>query len=126
MLHAGIGHIINNAYGVQSAALCAAITAAGRRGRLDAFVQSTDKNFMVPVGGAVIAAPSSRRQLVEAVNQAYPGRAGMAPLLDALITLLHWGAKASPASLCPDSVCTAGRLAVSYHVADLWTLISRC
>ena len=91
-MHPGIGHIINNAYGVQSAALCAAVTAAGRRGRLDAFVQSTDKNFMVPVGGAVIAAPSSRPQLVEAVNQAYPGRAGMAPLLDVLITLLHWGA----------------------------------
>ena len=90
---AGIGHVINNAYGVQSAELCAAITAAGRRGRVDAFVQSTDKNFMVPVGGAIIAAPTSRPELVEAVNQAYPGRAGMAPLLDLLITLLHWGAQ---------------------------------
>ena len=92
---AGIGHVINNAYGVQSAALCKAISAAGRRGRLDAFVQSTDKNFMVPVGGAIIAAPSSRPGLVEAVSKAYPGRAGMAPLLDLLITLLHWGAQVS-------------------------------
>ena len=90
---AGIGHVINNAYGVQSAALCQAISAAGRRGRVDAFVQSTDKNFMVPVGGAIIAAPSSRPALVEAVSKAYPGRAGMAPLLDLLITLLHWGAQ---------------------------------
>ena len=56
----GIGHVINNAYGVQSASLCAAITAAGRRGRVDAFVQSTDKNFMVPVGGAIIAAPQQQ------------------------------------------------------------------
>jgi hypothetical protein len=30
----GCGHVINNAYGVQSAALCAAVTAACRRGRV--------------------------------------------------------------------------------------------
>jgi len=29
---------------------------------------------------------------VGAVNQVYPGRASMAPLLDLLMTLLHWGA----------------------------------
>ena len=29
---------------------------------------------------------------VERVNSLYPGRASMAPLLDLLITLLHWGA----------------------------------
>lgn len=28
---------------------------------------------------------------VERVNSLYPGRASMAPLLDLLITLLHWG-----------------------------------
>jgi O-phospho-L-seryl-tRNASec:L-selenocysteinyl-tRNA synthase len=43
----GITHIVNNAYGVQSAALCRLITAACRKGRVDAIVQSTDKNFMV-------------------------------------------------------------------------------
>ena len=108
----GCGHVINNAYGVQSAALCAAVTAACRRGRVDAFVQSTDKNFMVPVGGAVVAAPKREQSLVRAprpsalhrrtetrhvlqvtaVNKAYPGRACMAPLLDVLMTLLHLGA----------------------------------
>ncbi|KAL3154047.1 hypothetical protein ABBQ32_013593 [Trebouxia sp. C0010 RCD-2024] len=88
--NAGIGHIINNAYGVQSAALCKLITSASRKGRVDAVVQSTDKNFMVPVGGAVIAAgPNS--SLVEAVNKNYPGRASLSPLLDLLMTLLHWG-----------------------------------
>ena len=105
------GHVINNAYGVQSAVLCAAITAACRRGRVDAFVQSTDKNFMVPVGGAVVAAPKRDASLVRkqelsclcasngicctqvsAINKAYPGRACMAPLLDLLMTLLHLGA----------------------------------
>ena len=87
----GIGHIVNNAYGVQSAALCKLITSAWRKGRVDAVVQSTDKNFMVPVGGAVIAAGPKSSCLIEAVNETYPGRASLSPLLDLLITLLHWG-----------------------------------
>jgi O-phospho-L-seryl-tRNASec:L-selenocysteinyl-tRNA synthase len=87
-----IPHVINNAYGVQSANLCALITSALRKHRVDAIIQSTDKNFMVPVGGAIIAAPKNRSVLVEKVNKLYPGRASMAPLLDLLITLLHWGA----------------------------------
>lgn len=60
---------------------------------MDAIVQSTDKNFMVPVGGAVFSAPAGpgRGWLVSAVAQAYPGRAAMTPLLDLLTTLLYWG-----------------------------------
>ncbi len=87
----GIGHIVNNAYGVQSAALCKLITSAWRKGRVDAVVQSTDKNFMVPVGGAIVAAGPKMSSLIEAVNKTYPGRASLSPLLDVLITLLHWG-----------------------------------
>jgi len=87
-----VPHIINNAYGVQSASACALITAAMRRGRVDAVVQSTDKNFMVPVGGALVAAPLNNPWLAVAVAQAYPGRASSAPLVDLLVTLLHWGA----------------------------------
>ncbi|CAI5490144.1 unnamed protein product [Closterium sp. Naga37s-1] len=68
-----IPHVINNAYGVQSAAISAAITRAWRRGRVDAVVQSTDKNFLVPVGGAVVAAGPGRSTLVNAVNASYPG-----------------------------------------------------
>ena len=64
-----------------------------RRGRVDAVVQSTDKNFMVPVGGAIVAAPGSSPAAVAAVNQLYPGRACMAPLLDLLMTVLLWGAQ---------------------------------
>ena len=48
------------------------VTAAWRKGRVDAVVQSTDKNFMVPVGGAVIAAPKHNTALVEAVNKVGP------------------------------------------------------
>ncbi|KAK9851883.1 hypothetical protein WJX84_004792 [Apatococcus fuscideae] len=88
----GIGHIINNAYGVQAQQLTRQITMAWRRGRVDAVIQSTDKNFMVPVGGAVICAGAKNDELVAKVNQSYPGRASMAPSLDLLITLLHWGA----------------------------------
>jgi O-phospho-L-seryl-tRNASec:L-selenocysteinyl-tRNA synthase len=62
----GCGHVVNNAYGVQSAALCAALTSACRRGRVDAIVQSTDKNFMVPVGGAIVAAPARDATLARA------------------------------------------------------------
>ena len=95
----GVGHVVNNAYGVQAPALCQAICGACRRGRVDAVVQSTDKNLMVPVGGSIVAAPHPRGQadkgtsstLVTAINAAYPGRACMAPLLDVLMTLLFLG-----------------------------------
>lgn len=90
----GVPHIINNAYGVQAASLTSAVTAACRRGRVDAIVQSTDKNFMVPVGGSVVAAPAGKGRdwLVQAVAKGYPGRASMTAHLDLLVTLLHWGA----------------------------------
>ncbi|EFN58500.1 hypothetical protein CHLNCDRAFT_19872 [Chlorella variabilis] len=90
---AGVAHIINNAYGPTAAPWsCLQVCSAWRKGRVDAVVQSTDKNFMVPVGGAVIAARAGATQLVERVASLYPGRACMSPLLDLLITLLHWGA----------------------------------
>lgn len=44
---------------------------AGRIGRVDAFVQSTDKNFMVPVGGAVVAGFDEK--FIDAVSKTYPG-----------------------------------------------------
>jgi O-phospho-L-seryl-tRNASec:L-selenocysteinyl-tRNA synthase len=94
-----VSHLINNAYGVQAAALTASITSAWRKGRVDGVVQSTDKNFLVPVGGAVVAAPRARPGLVATVDKLYPGRAAMAPLLDLLITLLHWGAEGWRAAL---------------------------
>lgn len=47
---------------------------------------------MVPVGGSVVAAGPGKCQVVDAINAAYPGRASAAPMLDLLMTLLHWGA----------------------------------
>ena len=59
-----VPHIVNNAYGVQSRHMCKMISSAWRKGRVDGVVQSTDKNFMVPVGGAVVACSRNKQELV--------------------------------------------------------------
>jgi O-phospho-L-seryl-tRNASec:L-selenocysteinyl-tRNA synthase len=115
---AGVAHVLNHAYGLQASKLCALVDEAIRVGRLDAWVQSTDKNFLVPVGGAIVAAPKPaaphRRQpvsastsppggtgagagpaapssLVDEVARLYPGRASVGPVLDLFVTLLSMG-----------------------------------
>ena len=130
----GVAHVVNHAYGLQSAPACHALNeacrgdnggggngaagagdgAAGGGGgdgaaggassgasgdggggggggghRVDAWVASTDKNFMVPVGGALVGSPLP--DVVEAVSRAYPGRASAAPVVDLFITLLQMG-----------------------------------
>ena len=87
----GVGLVVNNAYGVQCGRTCAAVEMAWGAGRVDAVVQSTDKNFLVPVGGAVVAGPRSRPGVVEGVACLYPGRASLGPSLDVLMTLLELG-----------------------------------
>lgn len=42
-----------------------------RVGRIDAFVQSLDKNFLVPVGGAVIA--GFDESFIQEISRMYPG-----------------------------------------------------
>uniref|UniRef100_A0A8C5P7Z8 O-phosphoseryl-tRNA(Sec) selenium transferase n=1 Tax=Leptobrachium leishanense TaxID=445787 RepID=A0A8C5P7Z8_9ANUR len=86
-----IPHIVNNAYGVQSSKCMHLIQQGARVGRIDAFVQSLDKNFMVPVGGAVIAGFND--SFLQEISKMYPGRASASPSLDVLITLLSLGAK---------------------------------
>lgn len=86
---ADVPHVINNAYGVQSSKLCHEVNEACRVGRVDAYVQSTDKNFMVPVGGAIVASPHA--DFIDHLSQCYPGRASVAPLLDLFMTLLSLG-----------------------------------
>ena len=81
-----IALVVNNAYGLQCSKCCHLINEALRVGRLDLVVQSTDKNLAVPVGGSILFGP-----LAERVNQIYPGRACMSPILDVLITLLEVG-----------------------------------
>ncbi|XP_011209551.2 O-phosphoseryl-tRNA(Sec) selenium transferase [Bactrocera dorsalis] len=82
-------HLVNNAYGLQSTYLTHQLEQAQRLGRVDLFVQSTDKNLLVPVGGAIIA--GFNEQLVRNVAKAYPGRASSAQTLDVFMTLLSLG-----------------------------------
>lgn len=86
-----IPHIVNNAYGLQMSKCCHLVQQAANVGRVDAFVQSTDKNFMVPVGGSIIAGFDSK--FVEKISQTYPGRASASPSVDLFITLLTLGSK---------------------------------
>jgi O-phospho-L-seryl-tRNASec:L-selenocysteinyl-tRNA synthase len=53
------------------------------------FVQSGDKNFLVPVGGSVVASPHA--ELVDAVAAMYAGRASGAAALDMFATLCEMG-----------------------------------
>lgn len=48
------------------------LTKGARVGRIDAFVQSLDKNFMVPVGGAIIAGFDA--SFIQEISKMYPGK----------------------------------------------------
>lgn len=50
----GIQHLVNNAYGLQCTKIANSINQGFAKGTIDLVVSSTDKNFMVPVGGALI------------------------------------------------------------------------
>ncbi|VDD77619.1 unnamed protein product [Mesocestoides corti] len=94
-----VPHLINNAYGVQSKRCMGMIEASWgevKRRRqstqrpLDLlYVQSTDKNLMVPVGGSIIAGFST--ELLRDIAESYPGRASGTPSLDVFATLLYLG-----------------------------------
>eukprot|EP00055_Hartaetosiga_balthica_P012691 m.62429 g.62429 ORF g.62429 m.62429 type:complete len:502 (-) comp8030_c3_seq3:1882-3387(-) len=84
-----VPHLINNAYGVQCSKCMHAVNEAMRVGRVDAVVQSTDKNFMVPVGGGVVC--SQDKDFITHISKTYPGRASSAPVIDIFITLLSLG-----------------------------------
>jgi len=62
-----------------------------KKGKIDIIISSTDKNFMVPVGGSLIY--SSNKDMINKLKKNYPGRASMAPIRDLFITLLEMGKK---------------------------------
>jgi len=84
-----IFHLVNNAYGLQSTKCSHAIREGNRNGRVDIFVQSTDKNLLVPVGGTVVAGFS--KLMIQEIQSMYPGRASSSQSLDMFITLLSMG-----------------------------------
>ncbi|MFW9999430.1 MAG: O-phosphoseryl-tRNA(Sec) selenium transferase [Candidatus Hermodarchaeota archaeon] len=82
-------HIVINAYGVQSSEWMKLIRSAIDAGRVDAIIQSTDKNFLTPVGGAVIASPS--KENIIKISESYAGRASATPIVNFLISMLSIG-----------------------------------
>ena len=84
-----IPHIINNAYGVQSDEIMARIRAAVDAGRVDYIIQSTDKNFLTPVGGAIVASPI--KENIENLSNTYAGRASAAPAAQFFAAMLSLG-----------------------------------
>lgn len=84
-----IPHVVNNAYGLQSTFLTHQIEQASKSGRVDVFVASADKNFMVPVSGCIVAGFDSAK--IDEIADTYAGRASVAPALNLFITLLFMG-----------------------------------
>jgi O-phospho-L-seryl-tRNASec:L-selenocysteinyl-tRNA synthase len=82
-------HIVINAYGVQSPEWMKLIRIGIDAGRIDAVIQSTDKNVLTPVGGAIIASPSE--DIITKISQAYAGRASATPVVNFLISMLSLG-----------------------------------
>jgi len=84
-----IPFVINNAYGVQSQEIMMQIRSAIDAGRVDAIVQSSDKNFLAPVGGSIVVSPKS--EVIEWTSDTYAGRASAAPVVQTLAALLSLG-----------------------------------
>lgn len=87
----GVPLLINNAYGVSDAECVRLINrAAVKIGSVSMIIiQSTDKNFLVPVGGSLISSPQGN--LVSEVAAFYPGRASSTPTIDFSATILEMG-----------------------------------
>jgi O-phospho-L-seryl-tRNASec:L-selenocysteinyl-tRNA synthase len=84
-----IPFVINNAYGVQSENIMKQIRSAIDAGRVDAVIQSSDKNFMSPVGGSIVVSPNS--EIIDWTADTYAGRATAAPVIQTLAALLSLG-----------------------------------
>jgi O-phospho-L-seryl-tRNASec:L-selenocysteinyl-tRNA synthase len=76
---------------VQSREIMKRIRSAVDAGRVDAVVQSTDKNFLTPIGGAIVAAPE--QEILDEVSEQYAGRATAAPATQFLAAILALGIK---------------------------------
>ena len=83
--------VINNAYGVQSTEIMKKISSAIDAGRVDAIVQSGDKNFLTPVGSSIVVTPE--KDTIDWIAASYAGRATAAPVVQTLAALLALGSK---------------------------------
>ncbi|KAL7464084.1 hypothetical protein ACHAXS_004420 [Conticribra weissflogii] len=85
----GVSHVVNHAYGLQCPTTNKLLNRACTIGLVDAIICSTDKNFLVPVGGALIISPNE--SVIDSISKNYPGRASASPMVDLFITLLSMG-----------------------------------
>ena len=84
-----IPFVINNAYGVQSQDTMKQIRSAIDAGRVDAVIQSSDKNFLAPIGGSIVV--SQNPEIIKWTADTYAGRATAAPVIQTLAALLALG-----------------------------------
>ena len=63
-------HVVNNAYCIQCTKIIDILNKSNKIGNVDLIISSTDKNFMVPVGGSLIY--SKNQKLIEKVKKNYP------------------------------------------------------
>lgn len=84
-----IFHLVNNAYGIYCTKIIDMLNQSVKYGKIDVIVSSTDKNFMVPVGGALIY--SQDENILNKIKKNYPGRASLSSTMDLFITLLEMG-----------------------------------
>lgn len=81
--------VINNAYGVQSQVVMNQIKSAIDAGRVDAIIQSSDKNFLCPIGGSIVVSPEPK--IIDWVSDTYAGRASASPIVQTLASILSLG-----------------------------------
>jgi O-phospho-L-seryl-tRNASec:L-selenocysteinyl-tRNA synthase len=84
-----IYHVVNNAYGIYCTKIVDMLNQANKKGNIDIIISSTDKNFMVPVGGSIVY--SGNDNMINKIKKNYPGRASISPIIDIFITLLNIG-----------------------------------
>lgn len=84
-----IPHVVNNSYGIQSEAYSKLLRGAMDAGRVDYIIQSTDKNFLTPVGGAIACSPVKGK--IKELARGYAGRASAQPLVQFVASVLSTG-----------------------------------
>lgn len=84
-----IYHIVNNAYGLQCFKTIDSLNKANNNKLIDVVIQSTDKNFIVPVGGSLVFATD--KTIIKDISENYPGRASANCVIDMFITLTSMG-----------------------------------
>ena len=81
-----IYHVVNNAYGIYCTKVIDILNQSVKAGTIDVLISSTDKNFMVPVGGSLVY--SSNENIITKIKKNYPGRASLSPVMDLLLLYL--------------------------------------